>query len=139
MPKQKQTIATTSQSTVYYVGLVVQRVSLLLAVASTLILWATLISSTHGFMIANSLQNVQFINFAELNNGIGNEISQLTSYAVVLSVLAVIVTLAFLKLPRVHQYDKKLVADGVIIASFCLIAATFCQPLFRFILAQITN
>lgn len=142
MPKRKQrqtkqnTLAA-SQSTIYYVGLVVQRISLLLAAASTVILWSTLIALAHDMNVPHFIEGAKLVDAAEINRGITLEISSLTAYAATLSLLAIIVTLLLLKLPRVRKYEKKMVVDGVVIAGFCFIFALYCEPLLRLILTQI--
>jgi hypothetical protein len=135
--KQKKGVIDTSQSATYYASRLVQRITLLLAAMSTVILWATLVTVTNTFSIFGAIQDEK-LNTLELNRGITYEIDKLTSYAVFFSVLAILVTLLLLTLPRVKKYEKRLVADGLVIAGFCLIASAECQTIMRFILTRIS-
>ena len=134
----KQKVTNKTQSIEFYIGLVIQRISLLLAAASTMILWATLISIGHGVVFLN-LQGGKINNPVAADAGITNEINKLTHYAVFFSLLSVALTLALMALPRVRKYEKKMVATGLVIAVFCFIYAADCQSIYHFILTRVAN
>lgn len=137
MPNKKQSAKNANQNLVYYIALAGQRVSLLLAAASTIILWATLIAIAHGYSFTGAIQDVQYIDINNLNQGAANEISALTGYAIIFGIIALIASLALVQLPQIRSYRKHIIFDGVIIAGFCLIFSVFAQAIFRFILANI--
>ncbi len=132
----KQNTKTTSQNSLYYVALTAQRVSLLLVASSTILLWATLVSVAHSYNFTNSLKNVEFINLDSLNHGSLHEVTTLANYAIILSLLAMICSLALLALPQISKYRKHLVFDGVLLGGFCLIVSIWHQPIFSFILSK---
>ena len=137
MPSKKQSVKNANQNMTYYIALAAQRVTLLLAAASTIILWATLIAIAHGYSFTGAIQDVQYIDINDLAQGAANEISALTSYAIIFSVIAMAASLALVKLPQIRSYRKNIIFDGVIIAGFCLVFSLFAQPIFRFILTNI--
>jgi uncharacterized BrkB/YihY/UPF0761 family membrane protein len=137
MPKKQTTLAT-SQSSSYYAARVIQRVALLLAAGSTIILWTSLIAIARTTSLyASYVDTTQTSTQTELTAGISHEISTLTNYAATLSVLAIVLSLLLLGLPRVQKYEKRIVVDGAVIATFCFIAAVWCQPIYRAILARV--
>lgn len=137
MPNKKQSAKNVNQNLVYYIALAGQRVSLMLAAASTIILWATLIAIAHGYSFTGAIKDVQYININDLSQGAANEISALTGYAIIFGIIALIASLALVKLPQIRSYRKHIIFDGVIIASFCLIVSVWAEAIFRFILARI--
>ena len=57
-----------------------------------------------------------------LNNAMQTALDHLEWNAIVMSFVAVVLSLVLLLLPRVRQFEKRLVIDGVVIAVFCLFA-----------------
>jgi len=137
MPKSKQNNSVSSQNTMYFASRILQRVSLLLAVTSTIILWASLITVAHGINFINAIQGAEIASPTELNASIVLEIDALKTYAVVFSVVAFVLTLLFLKFTQVRKHEIKLVVDGLVISVFCLIFAVHCETIYRLILERI--
>lgn len=133
MPNRKSKAAARSLSSTYYAARVVQRVSLLAAAASSLVLWASLIAVAH----TTSLYiNSNLYSLDDVNRGASHEVSVLKTLAVVLSLLAVLLTLLFASLPRVYKYEKQLIVDGVTIAGFFFVVSVWCEPIYRMILSH---
>jgi len=122
----------------YHIICAIQKVSLLVAAGSAIILWSTLISIAHGYSFIMSMEGPRLANLEEWNRGIADEITRLTHYSVAFALVALGLTLLLLKIPRASKFDKKMVVDGVIVSLFLLSASLWCQPLFRFVLAHIT-
>ncbi len=127
-----------STDTTYYIARVVQRISLLVAAGSTVILWATLVSISHTVSYGVFSSVVEKFNQQDLFNGVTTELDRLTTCAVIMSGLAILISLLMMKFLRVRKNEKRLVVDGVVIASFCLIVSLFCQTIYRYILAKIS-
>lgn len=136
MPK-KQNSKNTSQNTAYYIARIIQRISLLVAAASTFILWATLISISHTISFVGLGDGINNISQDELNNGITREIDKLTMNSVVLSIAAIVITILMLKFLRVRNNEKRLVVDGFVIAGFCLVVSMFAQSIYTYILSRV--
>jgi hypothetical protein len=124
-----------SENVNYYGLLVLQRFSLLLAVASTVVLWATLIAVSHSYLFTGAIQDVSYINIDDLNAGSANEINTLTAYAALFSLIAGVITLVLAKAQGGNA--KKTLIDGLAISGFCFVAAVACQPIYRFILTVV--
>lgn len=139
MPKQKQLSSFHTRQVSYYAGRVLQRLSLLVAAASTVTLWGSLLAISHGFVFTNSLQGAHLTHLDELNLGISNEVNKLAYYAMACSVIALVFTLAMLVFPRVVKYEKKLVVDGVVIASFLFVFAACSQAILQSLLSHIAG
>lgn len=135
---KKQNKADPSENTMYHVVCIMQRVSLLAAATATGILWASLISIAHNLSFASS-QGTRIVNFDNFDLAVTNELRLLTMYAVILSVAAGLLTLILLKFPRVQKYEKKMVADGLVIAGFLLVIAVYCQPIYATILGYVAQ
>lgn len=136
MPK-KQNSKNTSQNTAYYIARIIQRISLLVAAASTFILWATLISISHTISFVGLGDGINNISQDELNNGITREIDKLTMNSVVLSIAAIVITILMLKFLSVRNNEKRLVVDGFVIAGFCLVVSMFAQSIYTYILSRV--
>lgn len=126
-----------SQNSMYYVGLAIQRLSLLLACASTILLWIIMSTISHSFATTGSLKNVDFIDPNELNRGISNEISQFRIYAIVLSLVAISLSLLLYKLPQIRKYRKHIIFDSLIIGVFCLVLSVWSETIYRIVLSTV--
>ncbi len=136
MPKQKKQVLATLQSTNYYAARVVQRITLLLAVTGTVILWIALFSTSLDYAVVNiGNPTPELLN--EYDAATGGITDSLANYAVAFSLIAAAVSLLLIYIPRIRKYEKRLVIDGVLIAGFCLFMSVFCQAVLRFILVRV--
>ncbi len=141
--KQQKFVVSTSESGVYYASRIVQRISLALTVLFTFILWATMISIAHSQMFTNWLSVSNAITYPNqsqvtaLYNGISTEQNHLMYMAVSFALITAIISVALLALPRFRKFEKSLVVDGLVMASFCFVVAIAHLSLYRFILARV--
>jgi hypothetical protein len=54
-----------------------------------------------------------------------------------MSIVGLLITGVLSLFPRARKYEKKLIIDGVLIASFLLAVALTAQAIIRFLLAQL--
>ena len=135
MAKSKKVTKQSSENINYYGLLILQRFSLLLAAASTVVLWATLIAISHGYLFTGAIQDVSFANIEELGVGNANEINSLTAYAALFSLIAGVITLFLAKAQDVDS--KRTLINGLSISGFCFVVAVACEPIYRFILSVV--
>ena len=134
---KKQTTNFVSSDTTYYIVRIVQRISLLAAAGSTVILWATLVTISHTIGYGALSEAVKVTSQEDFIAGVTKEIDRLTMHAAIMSVLAIVITLLMIKFLRVRKNEKRLVVDGVVVAGFCLVVSLFCQTIYRYILARV--
>lgn len=139
--RRQYSVLALSQGVPYYAGRVLQRLSLLLAAGSTIILWGAMLAISHGFDFSNSLQgdSVNFTHIDELSLGLSHEVNQLMHYAVAWSVAALSLSLLMLVFPRVARYEKRLVVDGVVIAGSLLVVSACSQSILQLILSHVAG
>lgn len=140
MPIKKSKASVTEQEGSYYLVYGIQRVSLLLAAAGTVMLWITLVATANDFSFLSfqNLNNSTF-NTGGIQSGVLNMTNNLRSWAEILSFLAVLATLFLLKFARVRKYDKRIVIDGLILSVFFLIISIGASPIYRSILDHATR
>jgi hypothetical protein len=132
MPNRKNKATTASLSTTYYVSRVIQRVSLLAAAASSMVLWASLVAVAHTTSLYASSN---LYNLDDISRGASHEINILKGLAVTLSLVAVMLSLLLVSLPRIYKYEKRLIVDGVTIGAFFFVISVWCEPIYRMILS----
>lgn len=121
----------------YYFGVALQRISLLLAAMSTVILWTNLIAITYGYNFVGSLKDVSFTSLPELNTANQIVISNLKNSSIIISILALICSLLLIKLPQINKYRKHMVFDGALIAGFLLVVSVMCEPVWNYVINNI--
>ena len=72
-----------------------------------------------------------------LNLAVASIINKLRGWAVSMSIVGLLITGVLSLFPRARKHEKKLIIDGVLIASFLLAVALTAQAIIRFLLAQL--
>lgn len=136
MVKSKKVTKQSFENINYYGLLILQRFSLLLAAASTVVLWATLIAISHGYQFIGATQDVSIVNtIEELGVGHANELNSLTASAALFSLIAGVITLFLAKAQDIDS--KRTLINGLSISGFCFVVAVACEPIYRFVLSVI--
>ena len=136
MPKNNKPVINGSVSTVYYIALCVQRVSLLLAAAATIFVYINLVVVSYSLNLLVNLKSAPLEAIQQLSDGATTAINKYGAIAAVLSAIALLLTVFMYKFPRVRNFDKKLVINGAVIASFCFVFAVKAEAIYKFVLER---
>lgn len=114
--------AVKANSSLYYLGRILQRLVLFTTITVTGIYWALLITVMVLNIVSNEAKDTIYQNHVldTITNG-------LQAHAVKWAVLTAAVSLLLLTIARFRKYEKPLVVDGIVIAVFCLLSALFAE------------
>lgn len=118
-----------TSSTLYYSLRIVQRWALLVTGLVTVIHWVVLLSITISTTMIGQQTNHGYRNPQLLNDTIRTATDRLYLQVTVAAAVATILTLAMLCMPRVRQFEKRLVIDSLVIVVFCWVSVALSQPL----------
>ena len=134
--KRTVKIIDTTSSATFHTFRIAQRLTLLAAAGLVIWYFATLISVSTSIIITTAQKDFAFNNPELLNLAVASIINKLRGWAVSMSIVGLLITGVLSLFPRARKYEKKLIIDGVLIASFLLAVALTAQAIIRFLLAQ---
>ena len=135
--KRTVKIIDTTSSATFHTFRIAQRLTLLAAAGLVIWYFATLISVSTSIIITTAQKDFAFNNPELLNLAVASIINKLRGWAVSMSIVGLLITGVLSLFPRARKYEKKLIIDGVLIASFLLAVALTAQAIIRFLLAQL--
>ena len=121
----------------YYLGRIVQRVALCLAVGSTIIHWIVLIVITGNVEFAHSLDNSKFKDSNALTDDLHQIINTQSMIVLRWVVIAGVVTALILLIRRFRKYEKPLFIDSAVLLVFCLLSVVFSQLIVKTFLTRV--
>ena len=135
--KRTVKIIDTTSSATFHTFRIAQRLTLLAAAGLVIWYFATLISVSTSIIITTAQKDFALNNPELLNLAVASIINKLRGWAVSMSIVGLLITGVLSLFPRARKYEKKLIIDGVLIASFLLAVALTAQAIIRFLLAQL--
>ena len=135
--KRTVKIIDTTSSATFHTFRIAQRLTLLAAAGLVIWYFATLISVSTSIIITTAQKDFAFNNPELLNLAVASIINKLRGWAVSMSIVGLLITGVLSLFPRARKHEKKLIIDGVLIASFLLAVALTAQAIIRFLLAQL--
>ena len=135
--KRTAKIIDTTSSATFHTFRIAQQLTLLAAAGLVIWYFATLISVSTSIIITTAQKDFAFNNAELLNLAVASIINKLRGWAVSMSIVGLLITGVLSLFPRARKYEKKLIIDGVLIASFLLAVALTAQAIIRFLLAQL--
>jgi len=104
--------------------------ALLVAGLTTFALWVVVISSSVDSLYISSAKSG--VDLSQPNEILSSTINKLSTLSGTWALAALVLTALLALFPRVRKYEKRLVVDGLTIASFLLLATAFCQTTVRY-------
>lgn len=135
--KRSVKIIDTTSSATFHTFRIAQRLTLLAAAGLVVWYFATLVSVSTSIIITTAQKDFAFNNPELLNAAVSSMLNQLRSWAISMSIVALLFSGLLTLFPRVRKYEKKLVVDGVLIATFLLAISLTGEAIIRFLLVQL--
>ena len=130
----------TSQSAIYYSARIVQRISLYLSVANTIIFWIGFMLIINETSISGSLAAGRKYKDSQATTETFHKIINMLSWnAGAAAAVAIIFSLLCLLIPRFRKHDKALIVDNLTLIIFCVISVILAQMLARSFYYRLTR
>ncbi|HEV7454258.1 MAG TPA: hypothetical protein VGO07_03280 [Candidatus Saccharimonadales bacterium] len=128
--KAKANIAATrKQAIMYHTVRIAQRFSLLALAFSTVLYWVTLITIEISGTAARETAGHQWRNIDQLDGALRTATNHLLWNVLLAAGIALALTAALTRFPRVLQFEKRVLIDSIVVILFCLLMSVFAVSL----------
>ncbi|MET0779499.1 MAG: hypothetical protein ABWY71_01555 [Candidatus Saccharimonadales bacterium] len=120
---------TKKQAAIYHTVRVAQRFSLLALAFSTVLYWVLLITIEISGTAARETAGHEWRNIGQLDGALRTATNHLLWNVLLTGGIALALTAALTRFPRVLKFEKRVIIDSMVIILFCLLVSVFAVTL----------